>query len=504
MLHKRFSIHAVALLVSIIFAAFLVPSVGHGAVKYGADIEKPAPVQYGAKAKRPGVRYGVDIRAEDIRQVPPGVIVEEVVTDFVFDVRNYIRLAASYDDLKDDPVVNPDNLLELEETGYFLEFNTQPIIAYQDDYTFRADVGFQYCPGPGEQETKDTHFVTNEFFFDLFLLKSAYFKLGKKRESWGVGTTFNPVDIMIPPKDPVDPSESREGAYLSMLEVPYGNAAFSLVYFPDVDFDLTSEAGEAGIPDDIDLDPDEASYGVRALFLLWDTDVSFIYYRTDDRSDDQLDMKNYYGLTLNRFWGDLGVYAELLGYEGTDMKFVTQNPDETAAEDDPYVFQLAPDDDDIYVNFALGANYTFSNDMKVGLEYLRNDGGYDDTAFDSFYDFLDDASDTYLMTSDEALKGNIKEDLLTANQILRDRVRQNYMALTVDRPNTFDDFFPHLSLIYCLDDSSYLVTGAVDYTVRDDTTVTLDVKTSGGSDDSEYGGLIPNEFKVTLKAKYYF
>jgi hypothetical protein len=135
---------------------------------------------------------------------------------------------------------------------------------------------------------------------------------------------------------------------------------------------------------------------------------------------------------------------------------------------------------------------------------LRNDGGYDDTAFDSFYDFLDDASDTYLMTSDEALKGNIKEDLLTANQILRDRVRQNYMALTVDRPNTFDDFFPHLSLIYCLDDSSYLVTGAVDYTVRDDTTVTLDVKTSGGSDDSEYGGLIPNEFKVTLKAKYYF
>ena len=501
MQNRRPNITFLAILLSIALTVIPVASFGQTSetsVRYGTDIKKEAPVRYGPKIeKRAAVRYGVDIRAEDIRQVKPGEIVpEEVPSNFEFDIRNYIKLSAYYDDLKNDPVVNPNNILEREDNGFLGEINTQFKISYLEDYQFKADVGYQYSPGSDEQYDRDTHFITNEFFFDFLMAQLAYFKVGKKRETWGVGWTFNPVDdVMDWLKDPVDPSASRQGKYLAMLEVPVGNTSFSFVYFPDVEFDLESEKGQSGIPDK--MNSDDPSLGVRALFLLWDTDIAFIFHQTDRISD--LD-KNYYGLTINRYWGDLGAYVEISGHEGNDLEFVQQNAmgqyyfptgDELKA--------LKRDDDDTYVNFAVGVTYSFPDNSKVALEYFRNDEGYDDDEFDEFYNFLKNDSDLYLTTSDE----NIKNKILKANQILGNRIRRNYLSLTFDRPFTFDDFNPHLGVIINLDDGSFLLNGVIEYAVRDDTTISLDIKGYIGESDSEYG-LKPDDYKATLKLQYYF
>jgi len=260
MLNKRANIKFPkfpAILLSMTLIVIPVVSFGQAPVRYGTDIKKEAPVRYGLEIeKRPGVRYGVDIGVEDIRQVAPGEIVpEEVPSDFEFDTRNYIKLSGYYDELKDDSVVNPNNILKREDHGFVGEINTLLTISYLEDYQFKADVGYQYNPGPGEQEDTDTHFITNECLFDFFVAELAYLKVGKKRETWGVGWTFTPVDdVMDWPKNPVDPSDSREGKYLAMLEVPFGNSSFSFLYLPDVEFDLESEAGQSGIPEKMDFD----------------------------------------------------------------------------------------------------------------------------------------------------------------------------------------------------------------------------------------------------------
>jgi len=357
-------------------------------------------------------------------------------------------------------------------------------------------VGYQYNAGPGEQEDIDTHFITNEFLFDFFMADLAYLKVGKKREPWGIGWTFSPVDYVVGwERNPVDPSDAREGKYLAMMEVPYGNSTFSFIIFPDVEFDLTSEKGQSGIPDTMDFD--DPSLGARALFLLWDTDVAFIYNRTDRITDLE---KDYYGLTFNRYWGDLGVYVDVSGHEGNDLEFVQQNAT------GQYYFPTGDDlvdlkkaDDDIIVNFAVGANYSFTDGSRVALEYYRNSEGYNDDEFDEFYNFLQHDSDLYLSTSDEAIKNKI----LKANQILGDKIRRNYLSLTFDRPFTFDDFNPHLGAIISLDDGSFLLNGAIEYAVRDDTSITLDMKWAVGDDDTVYG-LKPDDFIVSLKAIYYF
>jgi hypothetical protein len=498
MLNKRAKIKFPAILIGIALIVIPVASFGQAPVRYGTEIKKEAPVRYGPEIeKRTGVRYGVDIRAEDIREVAPGEIVpEEVPSDFEFDMRNYIKLSGYYDDLKDDSIINPNNILGLEDYGFLGEINTQFKISYLQNYQFNADVGFQLNSGPGEQRDTNTHFITNEFYFDLFLAKLAYFKAGKKRAPWGVGWTFSPVDDVIDwQKNPVDPSDSREGKYLAMVEAPVGNASFSFVIFPHVEYDLESEKGQSGIPEKMDFD--DPSLEARALFLLWDTDIAFIYNRIDRVPDLK---KDYFGLTLNRYWGDLGTYVDLTGHEGNDLEFVQKNGMGQyyfPAGDELVTLKRA--DDSIYVNFAVGANYSFSDNTKVALEYFRNNEGYSDDEFDEFYNFLKNDSNLYLTT----FEGTLKNKILKANQILGDRIRRNYLSLTFDRPFTFDDFNPHLGTIINLDDGSFLLNGVIEYAVRDDTSITLDMKWYIGDDDTEYG-LRPDNFRAFMKVQYYF
>jgi hypothetical protein len=54
-----------------------------------------------------------------------------------------------------------------------------------------------------------------------------------------------------------------------------------------------------------------------------------------------------------------------------------------------------------------------------------------------------------------------------------------------------------------LDDGSFLLNGAVVYNVRDDTSISLDVKGYVGDDDTEWG-MKPDDYRAFLKIKYYF
>jgi hypothetical protein len=133
------------------------------------------------------------------------------------------------------------------------------------------------------------------------------------------------------------------------------------------------------------------------------------------------------------------------------------------------------------------------------MEYFRNNEGYNDDEFDELYTFLENDSDLFITTSDESIGNKI----LKANQILGDRIRQNYLSLAFDRPFTFDDFNPHIGSIINIDDGSFLLNGALEYAVRDDTSITLDMRWFVGDDDTEYG-LKADDFKAILKVLYYF
>jgi len=502
MLNKRAEIGQFLILLCLALIVFPNGSIGETKVRYGSDIRKRTPVRYDAGIKeQTQVRYGVDIRVEDIRLVEPDeIVLEDTPSNFQFDMRNYVKLSAYYDDLIKWPNVNDGNIMKLEDTAYFTEVNTNIELSYLENYLFKADISYQYSPGSDGQSDKDTHFITNEFYFDLSLAQLAFLKVGKKRESWGVGWAFSPIDNIIDlPKNVVDSSDSREGMYLSMLEVPVADLSIRLIYFPYVEFDLTTEKGESGIFDN--MFDEQAAYGLNASFMLWDTDISLIYYNTDKIPGLQ---KDYGGLTLSRYWLDLGAYFEIEAHRGSDL----ENVQLTASGQyyfpvDDELKEMEKDDDDIFVDFAVGTNYTFPDNTKIALEYFRNGEGYSDSEFDAFVEFVDHEGLTHQSINDAQSKENSAKKLLKANQLLGDRIRKNYISLSYDRPYTFDDFTPHLGTIICLDDGSFMLNGRLMYNVSDDTTVTLDVKGYVGDDDTEWG-LKPDNYKVFLSAKYYF
>lgn len=498
MLNKKAESGLFSILIFLALIVFPDVSLGEAKVRYGSDIRKRTPVRYGAGIKKQTpVRYGVEIKVEDIRLVEPDeIVLEDTPSDFQFDMRNYVKVSGYYDDLIKWPDINAGNILELEDTAYFTEVNTNIELSYLENYILKADISYQYSPGSDEQSDRDTHFITNEFYFDISLAQLAFLKVGKKRESWGVGWTFSPIDNIIDlPKNVVDPSESRGGMYLSMLEVPVADLSIRFVYFPYVEFDLATEKGQSGIFEN--MFDKQAAYGVNASFMFWDTDMSLIYYCTDKIPGLQ---KDYGGLTLSRYWLDLGAYFGIEAHKGSDLEVVQRTPTgQYYFPVDDALVDLKNNDDDIYVNFAVGANYTFSDNTKIALEYFRNDEGYSDDKFDDFVDFIDYDAGIYLNTQDETTK----KKLLKATQILSDKLRKNYLSLSFDRPYTFDDFTPHLGTIICLDDGSFMLNGMLAYNVRDDTTITLDVKGYVGNDDTEWG-LKPDNFRVFLSAEYYF
>jgi len=48
-----------------------------------------------------------------------------------------------------------------------------------------------------------------------------------------------------------------------------------------------------------------------------------------------------------------------------------------------------------------------------------------------------------------------------------------------------------------------MLNGLITYNVRDDTSITLDVKAYVGDEDTEWG-LKPDDYRVFLKLKYFF
>jgi hypothetical protein len=345
--------------------------------------------------------------------------------------------------------------------------------------------------GSLHQNERDTHVNTNEAYLDLFVNQWAYFKAGKKRESWSVGNIFYPVDIINPPRNPLDPSKSREGVYLTAIELPFGTSSLGLTYFPRVEF---GPDDKHGIPGRIDFD--DGGLGVRSYFFIRETDISFVYYRAE-RTPSL--MKDYYGLTVNRFFGYLGAYIEVLGHEGRDREVVrTDSIGVHYFPDDDERAELGRSDRDVYVDFSVGADYTFSDNTRIGLEYLHSAEGYDDDEFGRLQDFF-----AYAELVPPWYAGDPGARRQKGTEVLQDRIRRNYLGVSFDRPHTRDDFFPRLNAVVSLDDGSFAMNGLLEYRFEEDTSLKLVLTRLVGDSHTEFG-LRPGRGRVTLEIKHYW
>lgn len=103
-----------------------------------------------------------------------------------------------------------------------------------------ANFGYQYGAGT---DSATTSFGLEEFFLDTAIDRKVFFRLGKQRISWGVGTWYQPADVLsLAAIDPDNPTASREGPFAFKIDVPFALNHATLYLVPPTEDSLRLSA----------------------------------------------------------------------------------------------------------------------------------------------------------------------------------------------------------------------------------------------------------------------
>ena len=302
---------------------------------------------------------------------------------------------------------------------------------------------------------------------------------GKKALQWGKGYAFNPVAFVSRPKDTDNPTEALEGYYVITADLiksyrgPLKTLAFTPAILP-VTESINDDFGE----------PDHINFAGKLYFLLWDTDMDLLFFTGESRT-------TRYGFDFaGNIKTNLEVHGELAWITGFDKKSIdTQG-------------NLSTDESDV-MKFLFGIRYLTTNEITFTIEYYHNGGGIDEDDAENFYEFVDRAYDTFLLTGDSSQLN--KAARLSQGTMAADRPMRDYMYFRASWKEPFDIlyFTPAITSIVNLNDRSLSLTPEFVYSPKTNLEFRLRSTFLAGSKNTEYGEK-QNDCKFELRIRYYF
>lgn len=263
------------------------------------------------------------------------------------------------------------------------------------------------------------------------------FDLGKQVQRWGKGYAWNPVAFFERPKDPNDPTVSREGfvmASADWVKAMSGTVAaigFTPVLLPATT-DINSDYGTLG----------KDNVGARLYLLAADTDIDLLWAAEGSRPQ-------RVGLDFSR---NIGSNLEL---HGEWARAISTSRRVLAADGSVRTDTLNAD------SWLLGARYITEREVTWIAELYRNGAGYDDTQLGTFYSQL---SDAYAPGGTAAAQARMQS--LAQSGYGRANPGRHYAYLRASAKDPFDWLYvaPALTAIINLDDHSWQLTPEISYT----------------------------------------
>jgi len=304
---------------------------------------------------------------------------------------------------------------------------------------------------------------------------------GKKTSKWGKGYAWNPAAFVDRPKNPEDPELQLEGYGIvsadyikSFASGPLKTFSFTPVLLPAYG-DVNDDFGKT----------DHLNIAARAYFLLYDTDIDLMFLSGGSKTA-------RYGLDFSR---NIGTNFEVHG-EGALITHFKKVLIDANGNTSQRTYNA--------VNYVLGTRYLSSLNTTYILEYYYQGTGYSPQEVSDFLSFIDRGYTTFVTTGDSAA-------LNRARSVVKGSYGQftpgkNYLYLRVSQPEPFDILYltPALTWIYNLNDRSFTITPELLYTPI--TNLELRLKTGllvAGQKNSEFGEK-QNDYRVELRARYYF
>ncbi|MCD6432482.1 MAG: hypothetical protein J7L21_00430, partial [Sulfurimonas sp.] len=154
---------------------------------------------------------------------------------------------------------------------------------FYEAFTFKSSLmaTYDYI----KDKTDRDNYPINELYVEAKLDKNHTLLVGKESLQWGKGYFFNPVAFFDRPKDPTQPTKTREGfiltkySYNKSFNSVLKNISFDIVYLP------SSETINKDYYTQVTNSKDANNGAMRLYMLLYDTDVDIIYRYSDITED---------------------------------------------------------------------------------------------------------------------------------------------------------------------------------------------------------------------------
>jgi hypothetical protein len=318
-----------------------------------------------------------------------------------------------------------------------------------------------------------------EGFLSLKPSNSFTLDIGKKTLKWGKGYAWNPVAFIDRPKDPDEPDLALEGFWVLSADFirsfsgPLKTLSFTPVFLPVLEH----------INDDFGT-KEKANLAAKLYLLLYDTDIDFIVFTGGSRS-------TRYGVDFSRnITSNFEIHGEFAYSEDFQKRYMDAKGNILSSTYDT-------------VSYLLGVRYLTQRETTYILEYYRNGTGFTKDEVQDFYSFVDRAYDQYLATGSSAFLA--KAQNLSQGNYGRPNPMTDYLYLRVSQKEPFDIlyFTPALTAIVNLNDSSFSISPELAYTAITNLELRLKATFLVGGGETEFGEK-PNDYRIELRARYYF
>jgi len=189
-----------------------------------------------------------------------------------YEYSGYLRVDNKYQHL-DKPEDKYQNYLHLEALLNFTYFH--------DIYKLKTSLMANYDHINNKLAKSD--FPINELYAEAKINTNHSILGGKESLQWGKGYFFNPVAYFDRPKDPQQPTQTREGFVISKYSY---NKSFNSSSLKNLSFDFVYLPASESINKDyynlITNQENSHNIATRLYILLYDTDIDFVYNYSDE------------------------------------------------------------------------------------------------------------------------------------------------------------------------------------------------------------------------------
>lgn len=303
--------------------------------------------------------------------------------------------------------------------------------------------------------------------------------LGKKTLKWGKGYAWNPVAFIDRPKNPDDPDLALEGFwalsadYIKSFSGPLKTFSLTPVLLPVYNH-VNDDFGKL----------DKINAAARVYFLLYDTDIDFLFFMGKSRT-------NRFGMDFSR---NITTNFEIHG----EFAFVN-NQKKRYIDSTGRVFESKYD----AKSYLLGIRYLTKSDTTYIFEYYRNGTGFSRVEMKDYFSLIDRGYESYLSTGNDSLLK--KAQGVTEENYGRINPMKDYLYLRISQKEPFNIlyFTPSVTAIMNLDDKSFSLLPELLYTGITNLELRLKAGVLAGEKRTEFGEK-QNDYRIEFRVRYYF